>query len=110
MYLLYAHLFCQTELEERLLTLCRDNTGDIQEFRYVLSQPGVDPNIYDQVLMQIAMCYASHPVRKFGLVKIKYMKNMHVINGNMVQRCLFENITYLMRYFRHKIYVAIMNC
>ena len=40
----------QIELEKRLLRHCYDNTGDIQEFRYILSQPGVDPNIYDQVL------------------------------------------------------------
>ena len=38
------------EVEQRLLELCNDNTGDIQEFRYILSQPGVDPNVYDQVL------------------------------------------------------------
>ena len=43
-------LFIQMELEQRLLELCIDNIGDIQEFRYILSQPGVDPNIYYQVL------------------------------------------------------------
>ena len=40
----------QAECESRLLALCRDNTGDIKEFTYILSQPGVDPNIFDQVI------------------------------------------------------------
>ena len=40
----------QAECESRLFALCRDNTGDIQEFIYILSQPGVDPNVYDEVI------------------------------------------------------------
>ena len=39
----------QAECESRLLALCRHKIGDIKEFTYILSQPGVDPNIYDQV-------------------------------------------------------------
>ena len=32
------------------MVLCASNVGDIQEFTYLLSQPGVDPDICDQVL------------------------------------------------------------
>ena len=29
--------------------LCSSGTGDISEFQYLLSQPGLDTNIYDKV-------------------------------------------------------------
>ena len=39
----------QAEREEKLLALCIENVGDVSEFMLLLSQPGVDPNIYDNV-------------------------------------------------------------
>ena len=39
----------QAEYEERLLFLCSSGTGDISEFQYLLSQPGLDTNIYNKV-------------------------------------------------------------
>ena len=39
----------QVECERRLIQLCVDNLGDINEFSRLLSQPGVDPNIRYQV-------------------------------------------------------------
>ena len=39
----------QAECERRLLVLCLKNTGNVSEFMFLLSQPGVDPNIYDKV-------------------------------------------------------------
>ena len=36
------------------MSLCRGNTGDIQEFKDILSElPRVDPNIYNQVLCRL---------------------------------------------------------
>ena len=29
--------------------LCVENIGDVSEFTHLLSQPGVDPNVLDQV-------------------------------------------------------------
>ena len=42
----------QAECEERLLVLCASNTGDIEQFTQILSQPRVDPNVYDEVFYQ----------------------------------------------------------
>ena len=35
-----------------LVSLCSTGTGDINEFRHLLSQPGLDTNIFDKVIMQ----------------------------------------------------------
>ena len=48
MFIMYPILL-QAECERRLLVLCVKNIGDINEFLFLLSQPGVDPNIYDKV-------------------------------------------------------------
>ena len=46
---LYFSFHPQAEYEERLLLLCSSGTGDISEFQYLLSQPGLDTNIFDKV-------------------------------------------------------------
>ena len=39
----------QDEYEMRLLALCEAGTGDENEALYLLNQPEVDPNVYDEV-------------------------------------------------------------
>ena len=48
MFIMYPILL-QAECERRLLVLCVENVGDVKEFMFLLSQPGVDPNICDKV-------------------------------------------------------------
>ena len=42
-------LYMQNEHETRLLILCDEDTDDENEVLYLLSQPDVDPNVYDEV-------------------------------------------------------------
>ena len=39
----------QGEYETSLLTLCEEGTGDENEVVYLLNQPEVNPNVYDEV-------------------------------------------------------------
>ena len=36
--------------------LCERNSGNISDFSHLLSQPGVDPNIHDQVRHRTSTC------------------------------------------------------
>ena len=48
-YSCLCSLSFQAECEEKLLVLFIENVGDVSKFMFLLSQPGVDPNIYDKV-------------------------------------------------------------
>ena len=51
----FTHI--QNEYEMRLLILCDEGSGDEIEIQHILSQPEVNPNVYDEVKVTIQATY-----------------------------------------------------
>ena len=90
----------QVKCERRLIQLCVDNVGDVSEFSHLLSQPGVDPNIRDQV---------GHSIIRYGHLCIQ---NVNVVQHGWTILC---HICYNGRYevaqllIQHKANVNLTN-
>ena len=55
------------ECERRLNVLCVDKIGNIIEFFHILSQPGVDPNIREQVRHELQSVKLMADIVKFSM-------------------------------------------